>query len=371
MTVAGEDTAWPDELARRTAQLESAESLAGMGSWEWIPDAGELRWSDNLFRIFGLSPGEITPSLESAFEQLHPDDRERVEHQSELLRVGRMAPLEYRIVLPDGAIRHLRATITVVEQDADRPMRIVGLVQDLTEPRRAQQTLAAHVAVTRVLLEWESLDQSAEGLLSSIAVAMDFEVGVLWLPRKDVLICQTYWQAGSIESDEFESATRVLRYPRGAGLPGRAWEGGQPMNLLDVGAESNRKRRELAVNAGLRGALAFPLLDGEEVLAVLEFYSGEQGELTPALTRALQAIGHELGQFLAHRHGEFQPPPLTRRELEVLQLAARGGSGREIARELGVSPATVKTHLGHIYEKLGVTDRAGAVAMVLREGLID
>jgi PAS domain S-box-containing protein len=65
------------------------------------------------------------------------------------------------------------------------------------------------------------------------------------------------------------------------------------------------------------------------------------------------------------------PLPLTAREIEVLTLAARGCSGPEIARKLVVSPATVKTHFAHIYEKLGVRNRAAAVARGLQLGVID
>jgi DNA-binding CsgD family transcriptional regulator len=63
-------------------------------------------------------------------------------------------------------------------------------------------------------------------------------------------------------------------------------------------------------------------------------------------------------------------PHLTRRELEVLQLAAGGLNGPGVAKALVLSTATVRTHFGHIYRKLEVTDRAGAVAKAMRLGLI-
>jgi DNA-binding NarL/FixJ family response regulator len=65
------------------------------------------------------------------------------------------------------------------------------------------------------------------------------------------------------------------------------------------------------------------------------------------------------------------PASLTPRELDVLQLAAKGRTGPRIAGELMVSPTTVKTHFENIYTKLGLGDRAGAVAHALRLGLID
>ena len=62
---------------------------------------------------------------------------------------------------------------------------------------------------------------------------------------------------------------------------------------------------------------------------------------------------------------------LSERELEVLDLTADGMSSREIGAELHLSPATVKTHLQNIYGKLGVSDRAAAVAVAMRLGLLD
>jgi len=62
--------------------------------------------------------------------------------------------------------------------------------------------------------------------------------------------------------------------------------------------------------------------------------------------------------------------PLSTREREVLTLVARGTSNREIARELFISEATVKTHLTHLYTKLGVNDRAAAVATAYQRGIL-
>ena len=64
-------------------------------------------------------------------------------------------------------------------------------------------------------------------------------------------------------------------------------------------------------------------------------------------------------------------PPLTPRELEVLELAAEGLTGPMIAGKLVLSPATIRTHFENIYAKLGVGDRAGSVAKAMRLGLID
>ena len=77
-------------------------------------------------------------------------------------------------------------------------------------------------------------------------------------------------------------------------------------------------------------------------------------------------------RLVAHLRRDATPEPesLSPRELEVIGLVARGASNREIARDLRISEATVKTHLIHIFEKLGVGDRTSAVTSALERGLI-
>jgi ATP/maltotriose-dependent transcriptional regulator MalT len=124
------------------------------------------------------------------------------------------------------------------------------------------------------------------------------------------------------------------------------------------------------VAVGVVSAVAFPAVGPDGPVAVLSFYSFEHRVPSTELVRTLTAIGRELGRFLSRRRAELGPRPLTEREIEVLRLAAAGQSGPRIAEQLVLSHSTVRTHFEHIYEKLGVGDRAAAVAQALRTGLI-
>src|SRR5882757_7510858 len=142
------------------ALLEAAEQIAEIGSFEWVPEAGELRWSDNLFRIFGLEPGEVTPSRDFWLERVHPDDRKQVDESRELFqRTGEVTKtLTYRFLRKDGALRHFRQTAGDLNGE-DGSRRIVGPIQDVTDQRRAEREIAAHLAVSEALGSWESLEQ--------------------------------------------------------------------------------------------------------------------------------------------------------------------------------------------------------------------
>jgi DNA-binding NarL/FixJ family response regulator len=113
-----------------------------------------------------------------------------------------------------------------------------------------------------------------------------------------------------------------------------------------------------AIEAGATGYLLKDAPREELIRAVRAAFAGE-AVLSPAVA------GRLMGQVR-------RPPPaaLSRRELEVLALIADGATNREAAARLFVSEATVKTHLLHVYEKLGVRDRAAAVAEAYRRRLL-
>jgi hypothetical protein len=76
-------------------------------------------------------------------------------------------------------MRHLRASLAVVEERERQPWRLVGTVQDITGQRRAEREVAAHLATSQTLADWLSLEESAELLLRDLAAALDFAVAVL------------------------------------------------------------------------------------------------------------------------------------------------------------------------------------------------
>lgn len=358
----------------RLSLMEGAERAAKVGSWHWIPETDEQVWSDNLYRLFGFKPGEITPNRARDFvlEQTPPDDRERIAQQVESLRQeGHSPPVQYRLVRPGRPIRRLRSIVTAVEHNGDGRTSIVGVVRDVTDEVRAEHKITAHVAVSNALEEWESLEQGAHRLLRDLAGALELDTGTFWVPVGDTLVAVVLWTPPSLDASDFESATRELRLERGVCLPGRVWEAGEPINFVNVHHEASYGRADAAARAGLRGAVALPALHSDEMLAVLEFHSREEIDLSSPLMRSLRAIGYELGQFLRHRRSELQPISLTRRQLEVIGLAAQGCSGREIAQRLFISQTTVKSHFENVYAKFGVSDRASAVAEAMRYGFIE
>src|SRR3984885_7148388 len=114
--------------------LERAEELAQTGSWDWNLDTDELLWSDNMFRLLGLEPGEVTPTPAYVAGLIHPDDRERVQRELDSARQrGTLPDVSYRISWPDGTLHVLRSLADATGEGGVRGSRLVGSVQDVTE----------------------------------------------------------------------------------------------------------------------------------------------------------------------------------------------------------------------------------------------
>lgn len=126
-------------LAQERGRLAEAQAVAQLGSWEWDVASGELWWSAETFRLFGLAPGEIAPTLEAFMARVHPDDRARVQSAvNASLRQDVPYQVEHRLVRPDGTLRVVQERGRV-ERDADgNPVRMVGTVHDITREQEAQ-----------------------------------------------------------------------------------------------------------------------------------------------------------------------------------------------------------------------------------------
>jgi PAS domain S-box-containing protein len=137
-------------MAEREELLRDAERVAHLGTYTWDVVNGHVTWSDELFRILGLEPQSITPTVESFVSRLHPEDRAQI--QAGAARSARGGLLEaphpdLRVVRPDGSIRYVTASTATLFDNAGVPRRIVGGVLDRTESLEAEAKLRRTLAL--------------------------------------------------------------------------------------------------------------------------------------------------------------------------------------------------------------------------------
>ncbi len=115
-------------------RLELAARAGGIGIWDWNIVENKLAWDDEMFRLYGVSSEQFGGAYEAWQSGLHPEDKERGDLEIEkCLSGGEDFDSEFRVVRPDGSIRHLKALAKVLRSDEGEPIRMIGTNWDITE----------------------------------------------------------------------------------------------------------------------------------------------------------------------------------------------------------------------------------------------
>jgi PAS domain S-box-containing protein len=144
------------ELKKSEADLKKAQKVANVGNWAWHIRTNRLEWSEQMFHIFGIDRGSFTGDLSDVISRaIHPDDRAAVEWANlSVIRDKKPAPLEYRILWQDGTVRTVWAEGGELTLDeAGNPAILTGIVQDITDRKRAEDRIHRETSLRNVLLD--------------------------------------------------------------------------------------------------------------------------------------------------------------------------------------------------------------------------
>ena len=139
-----------EEALKETERVESellerlniAQHIAMIGSWEWNLLTNQVWWSDETYRIFGVSRQDFIPSFEANGKFIHPDDFENYGKSFEhSLQTGDPLQLDIRVVPGDGRVKHCHAMGKIIHDDSGRPIRFIGTLMDITERKRVEAAL--------------------------------------------------------------------------------------------------------------------------------------------------------------------------------------------------------------------------------------
>ena len=259
-----------------------AETLVDSGRFE---DLAGMRFED-LVRA-SLSNGEVISPQHANDIEAWVAERVR-DHRNP-------GPVPRELELGNGRWLQLTEGVT-------RAGGIVAVRSDITERKQLEQRQVMEHAVTRLLAESENVAEAIPNVIRTICESLGWDAGARWQcdERDRTLRCAETWCIDSKEVRQFLAASSERRFaPAAEGLIRRAWTTGQPVWIADVSTEPGFLRANIASNAGLRGAFAFPIESGGERNGVMEFYTRYIRQADPALLRVLDSIGLQIGQFIA------------------------------------------------------------------------
>ncbi|HJS66573.1 MAG TPA: response regulator, partial [Nitrospiraceae bacterium] len=303
-------------VAERTEQLEASrmhtqrilttalDAFIGMDAAGVITD-----WNVKAEQMFGWPRQEAVGRLLSA-TVIPAQYREAHERG-----------LRHFLATGEGPVLNTRIEITACHRDGHEfPVELAispamqregtftfsAFVRDITERKRMQERSALHHNITRILSEGETLMDAMPKILRAVCDLSRWDLGTMWLvdDDTDTISCTDIWHQPSQEATEFSRMTMQTVFTRGLGLPGRVWANGEPAWSSDVVQDTNFPRAQLATQANLHGAFAFPIRSNEKVLGVLEFFSHEIRPPDDDLLQVFVTVGSQIGQFIERKRTE-------------------------------------------------------------------
>jgi PAS domain S-box-containing protein len=329
-------------------QLEAAQQITHMGSWEWDVATNVVTWSDELYRIYGLVPRSRTITFEFFLSRLHPDDRERVQRQvGEALGSGSRFQYPERIFRPDGSMRHLDTVGEAAKDESGKVTGLIGTCRDVTAEKRARRLQESEAKVLEMVASGAPLAETFKTLVLAIEEHSPPTIGSVLLLDES----STHLRHGAAPNLP-ESLSRAID---GAAIGPRAGSCGtaaftrKAVFVTDVETDPLWEGyRELVRPHGLRACWSMPILgEADRVLGTFAFYYREPRAPTEEDCALIARMSHITGIAIERRQLEDQLRALSA-HVESVREEERTGIAREIHDELGQALTAVKMDLAWI-----------------------
>jgi PAS domain S-box-containing protein len=310
-----------DITERKQAELALQHSEAQLTDFfenavvalNWVgPDGTILRVNQAELDMLGYTRDEY---VGRNVAQFHVDQNVIQDLLARLAAGEVLKNYEAELRCKDGSAKHVSINSSVYWEDG-KLIHTRCFTRDITERKRTEGRLALQYAVTQILAESPDLIESGKKIVQAGCRCLRWEVGGFWIvdAPAQVLRFVNLCHEGLLETPEFDAMTKDLVFEKGVGLPGRIWAEGKPNWIDNVIADKNFPRAGVASREGLHGAFGFPIVVGNEVLAVIDFFSPEVREPDEELLKLVAGIGAQIGQFTERRRAEGQSTELFKRE---------------------------------------------------------
>ncbi len=325
------------------------------GIWDWDIASGNAWFNEAYHTIYGPEVNSCEGGRIPWADHIHPEDRRSILAglNQTLQSENNLWRAEYRFRRRDGTYAYIIDHGYVLRNHAGTPYRMIGAKTDISDRRQAETMHAVQVAVGLALEESVSLNEAIPKILRAMCELQGWTVGALWLvdTQQRALRCHALWHPSGRQTELFAQAYRGLLLRPGMGMAGRAWHTQAPTFSPDMLNEAAFPALDAARNAGLHGAIAFPIHTGKEILGIMEFFTVDV--LHPAVSRLerIAELGAMISQFLSRKD-------LERQLRQAQKMEALGRMAGGVAHDFNNLLTIINSWSELLMDEPGLTSRA-------------
>jgi PAS domain S-box-containing protein len=337
-----------EELSRAYKALRASEqrfrSVAESANDAIISADGEgniVSWNKGAQALFGYQEAEalgkpLTLVIPERFRSAHEAGIKRMTTTGESRVIGNT--VELWGLRSDGSEFPLELSLASWTTVGDHRF-FSGIIRDITGRKHTEAVLREQSALVQLLQdvavasnEARTVDDALQACLDRVCAHTGWPVGHAYLLSEatgEEMVPTTLWYLDDPERFEvFRRMTEATPLVRGSGLPGRVLDTGQPAWIMDVTQDANFPRGESADEIAVRAGFAFPVVVGNSVVAVLEFFAVEAIEPDEGLLHVMANLGTQLGRVIERARSERELAHAVEQARDLADLAEQGSRAK-------------------------------------------
>ena len=282
------------DLLEKERTLAKASNLAKIGYWIWNADKGLISFSDGLSQILGIETGTALPH-DLFFDMVHPDDRKAVIGALEGTLKGQGDfNIEHRMTRSDGSTITVRDTVEVTTGRGNRPLFMLGVIQDVTEHWRLNREFIAIKECNRALVKAKTEQDLLDKICRIICDLAGYRLAWIGMVQDDRKrsVTPVAWNGFYEEYVKGVNATWAAD-DRGSGPAGKAIRGGATVSVPDISVGFG-PWREAALKVGIRSCIAIPLMENGIAFGALMVYSNRINGFSGSEVSMLEEMSDDL-----------------------------------------------------------------------------
>ncbi len=290
-----------ENLRQTEKRLEEAQRIAKLGHWEYSFKDGQATYSEAVWQMFAVESEGIPRSAEKLIERVHPDDLSELQKIiNRSIQTGRPFEHQFRIIRGDRSTRIVYTAGSVVMDKANEPLRMIGIIQDISGRLQLEDSLAQSVERLSVLNLVGQIVATSHDLTANYQAVLSLGRKLLNSDTMTLFFHEGAELYVAAVDDEDKLGLRGIRIPENEGVVGSVWSTKSPVWLVGEDCRANRSSL-LATTAGYEpgSLIGVPVQWQDQFLGVLAvthesdsaFGAGDVGMMQSIATWIAIAIG--------------------------------------------------------------------------------